>query len=151
MVLDVFAGCDVKWVEWSKFHWVQFMIWTRTLYGAFYGWIPWLYNLIGWVVHTVWIIRIIDVYIYYRTYSRLLDFVVWLRSMSQSSSKEFILFGCCFNFRTFQLFRIIFIVIDFSLGIVYSLLSVHDASSEHRLPNTDFYSIGPMELAMRNG
>ena len=39
MTMDVFAGCNVKWVEWFKFHWVQELTWTRGLYGLLYAWI----------------------------------------------------------------------------------------------------------------
>ena len=49
MAMDFYAGCNVKWWEMFKFHWVQQIIWERTLYGSLYGWIPFLYNLIGWV------------------------------------------------------------------------------------------------------
>ena len=142
MVMDVFAGCNVKWVEWFKFHWVQEFILARGLYGLLYAWIPMLYNLIGWggIGYRFWIMKLI----------------VWCSELARrktqlNSNKELILFGCCFNFRIFQLFRIAFIVIDFSLGIVYAVLSVHDADTEHRLPITDFYNVGAFELSIRNG
>ena len=49
------------------------------------------------------------------------------------------------------MFRIIFIVIDFSLGIVYAVLTVTDAKTHHRLPSTDFYSVSKFEIAIRIG
>ena len=42
-------------------------------------------------------------------------------------------------------------MIDFSLGIVYAVLSVHDADTEHRLPISDFYNVGAFELSIRMG
>ena len=47
MAMDFYAGCNVKWWEIFKFHWVEQIIWERILYGSLYGWIPFLYNLIG--------------------------------------------------------------------------------------------------------
>ena len=77
--------------------------------------------------------------------------VLDIRKTPQSSKQELILFGCCFNFRIFQLFRIIFIVIDFSFGIVYAVLTVTDINTYRRLPNTDLYNVSKFEIAIRIG
>ena len=47
IAMDFYAGSNVKWWEMFKFHWVAVIEWERSLYGSFYGWMPFLYNLIG--------------------------------------------------------------------------------------------------------
>ena len=42
-------------------------------------------------------------------------------------------------------------MIDFSLGIVYAVLTVADENTYHRLPTTDFYSVSKFEIAIRIG
>ena len=42
-------------------------------------------------------------------------------------------------------------MIDFSLGIVYAVLTVTDENTYHRLPTTDFYSVSKFEIAIRIG
>ena len=47
IAMDFYAGSNVKWWEMFKFHWVAVIEMERSLYGSFYGWMPFLYNLIG--------------------------------------------------------------------------------------------------------
>ena len=49
IVMDFYAGSNVKWWEMFKFHWVAAIVWERTLFASLYGWMPFLYNLIGQV------------------------------------------------------------------------------------------------------